>query len=573
MKSEADPESAAIIAEQVRLLYKGGLASLFTNAALAAILVSLQSEVVESAPVMAWCAAFALITLGRVLLLYAYSRRLNGAAAMARAKPWLSRFRLGALLNAAIWGAASVALFPAQDIPHQTFLAFTLAGLSAGGVVSLAADSLCASAFMLIALTPLAMRLLFEDAAIPRAMAAMVLLYLVFLLTSARRMSRDIMARKQAQIELDEQDALLRKLSARIPGMLYQLRRSPAGAFSVPYASDGLRTVYELTPEEVRGTAAGLIARVHPSDIEGFLQSIEASAETLAPWRHDYRVLLPQGGERWLGGNALPERLDDDGSVLWHGYIADISERKTAEQALEYARQQAEAANRAKSVFLSSMSHELRTPLNAIFGFAQLLEMEESLNAEQIDYAHEIMHAGRHLLDLITDVLDLSKIESGKVDLDIESVSCAGVVDDCLALLQAQAEKRGIRIDCGGLETLVLRADRVRLKQAILNLLSNAIKYNRPNGRVLIQATLGKPGRRRLAVADTGLGIAAEQMPKLFQPFNRLGAEGGNIEGTGIGLVITRRIVEMMGGEMGVASEAGRGSVFWIELPTGERPT
>jgi len=573
MKINGDAESsAAIIGETVRLLYAGALNSLLTNAALAAILVTLQSEVIEPALVVAWVAAFAAASVGRLLLIFFYRRALSLASAGPgglRWLNWLNGYRAGTWANAMVWGLASVALFPSQDIAHQTFLSFTLAGLSAGGMVSLAADSLAGSVFVLLVLTPLVLRLLHEDGSIPRAMAAMVVLFLGFLIASSRRMYRDIVDRKQAQIALGLRDALLRKLSDRIPGTLYQLSYAADGGFSVPYASNGLRVAYELSPADVQADAAAIFSRVHPEDLDDFRQSLLESAHTLTPWRHDYRVRLPQRGECWLGGNAVPER-QEDGSVLWHGYLADITERKAAEQALEHARQQAEAANKAKSVFLSSMSHELRTPLNAIFGFAQLLEMEEGLNAEQLDYAHEIMRAGRHLLELITDVLDLSRIESGKVELLMEAVPCGGLVEDCLPLLRPQADNRGIRIDCEGLAAIVLKADRARLKQAVLNLISNAIKYNRPNGRVWIHVLQGKPGSRRLAVTDTGFGIPAEQIPKLFQPFNRLGAEGGNIEGTGIGLVISRRIVEMMGGEIGVESEPGSGSTFWIELPAAE---
>lgn len=563
MKFNGDLESsAAIVAEKVRLLYQGALSSLLTNVTLAAILVFLQSEVIESIKIIVWIVLIGFTSIVRILLVYYYRHAKN---LLSSGPLWLNYYRIGTWVNAVVWGLASFLLYPNQDIAHQSFLAFTLAGLSAGGIVSLAADSLAGSFFVIIVLTPLAVRLVMEAQPIPRAMAAMVLLFLGFLSFNSRRMCRDIVDRKQAQIALDARDALLRKLSDRLPGTLYQLHYCPDGTYGIPYASNGSRITYELTPDELQADASIAFTRIHPDDMDEFKRSVQESAQTLSPWQHDYRVLLPQRGERWLAGNAVPEKLED-GSILWHGYLNDISERKAAEQALDHARQQAEAANKAKSIFLSSMSHELRTPLNAIFGFAQLLEMEEGLTAEQRDYAHEILNAGRHLLDLITEVLDLSKIESGKVELTMEPVNCAELVEDCLPLLRPLTYKQNIRIECNHLGGLVMLADQVRLKQAIINLISNAIKYNRPNGLVQIHIMEGNSSRHRLAVTDTGYGIPPDQLSQLFQPFNRLGAEGGSIEGTGIGLVICRRIVEMMGGEIGVESEVGKGSTFWIDL-------
>lgn len=235
------------------------------------------------------------------------------------------------------------------------------------------------------------------------------------------------------------------------------------------------------------------------------------------------------------------------------------------------AMEAAERANQAKSEFLSSMSHELRTPMNAILGFAQILEYEDSLTEDQRDSVHEISKAGRHLLHLINEVLDLSKVESGHVDLSIEPVELHPLVDECQSLIGPLAEERGISLAMPVLPRLFARADRVRLKQVLINLLSNAIKYNRPGGGVRLYVQRAVPGEiLRIAVADTGLGIAPERLGELFQPFSRLDAERGEVEGTGIGLTITRRLVEMMGGSVGVESKVGAGSTFWVDLPEDE---
>lgn len=248
------------------------------------------------------------------------------------------------------------------------------------------------------------------------------------------------------------------------------------------------------------------------------------------------------------------------------GILRDISQRKQHEREIIAARDEAEHANKAKSEFLSSMSHELRTPMNAILGFGQLLEIEAGLNEDQADYVDEMLKAGRHLLELINEVLDLAKIESGNINLSLESLSCTELVAECLALVKPIAQVRGITIKDALAGAYVVRSDRTRLKQVLLNLLSNAIKYNRPQGEVSVQVNVHN-GLVRFAVSDTGYGIPAARQQEVFQPFSRLGAEESDIEGTGIGLTISRRLMKMMGGVIGMESEEGRGSVFWIELP------
>jgi len=250
----------------------------------------------------------------------------------------------------------------------------------------------------------------------------------------------------------------------------------------------------------------------------------------------------------------------------------EIAERKAAEQALIAARDEADRANHAKSDFLSSMSHELRTPMNAILGFSQLMATDDSLATEHQEGVAEILKAGHHLLNLINEVLDLAKIESGHVDLTLEPVAVRPLVEECLSLVGTLAARREVRMGHAVPEEAVVQADRTRLKQALLNLLSNAIKYNHHGGSVSLDVHQVDGSRLRIRVTDTGPGIASERLPELCQPFNRLGAENSNIEGAGIGLSITRRLVEMMGGTLEVESKTGIGSTFWIELPLESPP-
>ena len=259
----------------------------------------------------------------------------------------------------------------------------------------------------------------------------------------------------------------------------------------------------------------------------------------------------------------------------------DVTERKRLDQVLQEknaelrnAKVLAEEANRSKSDFLSSMSHELRSPLNAILGFAQLMESDSPAplprQKENID---QILQAGWHLLKLINEILDLAKIESGRLSLSPESVSLAEVLAECQSMIEGQAQKRGILMTFPQFDIpCYLHADRTRLKQTLINFLSNAIKYNRDQGTIEVAYAPSTPGHIRISIKDTGAGLPPEKLAQLFQPFNRLGQEAGSVEGTGIGLVVAKQLIELMGGGVGVESTVGVGSVFWFELMVGAEP-
>ncbi|MDR3483060.1 MAG: PAS domain S-box protein [Burkholderiaceae bacterium] len=259
----------------------------------------------------------------------------------------------------------------------------------------------------------------------------------------------------------------------------------------------------------------------------------------------------------------------------------DVTDRKQFEYRLqennvelENAKAAAEKANLAKSEFLSSMSHELRTPLNAVLGFAQLMasDVPPPTSAQKLSI-DQILQAGWYLLRLINEILDLAMIESGKVTMSKEAMSLTEVLQDCQAMIEPQAQKRGIQLTFPQLDALFyVHADRTRVKQVIINLLSNAIKYNRVGGAVIVTCVATADSRVRLSVKDTGDGLTPEQLAQLFQPFNRLGQESSTEEGTGIGLVVTKQLVELMGGVIGVESRVGFGSVFWFELPSAAAP-
>ncbi len=319
-------------------------------------------------------------------------------------------------------------------------------------------------------------------------------------------------------------------------------------------------------PEEVAERAAALTLELGTPIAPGFeALAFKASREIEDIYELTY---ICKDGSRFPAIVSITALRDDPGNII--GYLligTDNSARKRVERELHEAMAAAEKANRAKSEFLSSMSHELRTPLNAILGFAQLLESGSPVpTVTQRRNIDQILKAGWYLLELINEVLDLALIESGTVSLSNEPVALAEVMTECRAMIEPQARSRGIGLTFPQFDIpLYVNADRTRVKQVLINLLSNAIKYNRPNGSVAVEVALVRSAVR-ISVRDTGVGLTPDELGQLFQPFNRLGKEGGVEEGTGIGLVVTKRLVDLMEGEIGVESTVDEGSVFWIEF-------
>ena len=285
--------------------------------------------------------------------------------------------------------------------------------------------------------------------------------------------------------------------------------------------------------------------------------------------RSRLRYLTVDGRTLWaqVGVSVLRDSNGIAKRMVW--VVEDITEHLALEES-KRAREGAEAANRAKSEFLSRMSHELRTPLNAMLGFSQLLELDrrQPLAAHQFEWTTQIRQAGWHLLHMINDTLDLARIESGHIEVDTHPLDLGELVTAVVALLAHNAEQRGIGIDVRLFEgASAVRGDRTRVKQVLTNLLSNAIKYNVDGGRVLISSHATARDMVALEISDTGEGMDATQLAQLFQPFNRLGRESGPVEGTGIGLVISLRLAELMGGTLRARSTRGGGSTFTLELP------
>jgi PAS domain S-box-containing protein len=382
----------------------------------------------------------------------------------------------------------------------------------------------------------------------------------------------DLTAQREREQLASQAAARLERIAQHVPGILYQFELDTQLVPRFPYLSQRARMLLGVDLARAADNAAELMERIHPDDREAVTASIIESAHRLSLWQWEFRVQAAPDRLLWMRASSSPTRRAGGGTV-WHGYMQDVTELRE----LEHARQDkaaAEAANRAKTEFLSRMSHELRTPLNAVLGFSQLLEIDraESLSEGQRRRVKLIREAGEHLLRMIGDLLDLTRIESGSLQVQLDAVPVLPLAEEAIDMLRPQAAAAQVRmaLQLKG-QALAVLADRTRLRQVLLNLLSNAVKYNRPGGSVDVLIAPARPAEGKawlsITVQDSGVGIEAADLPHLFEPFNRLAQARGGIEGTGIGLSVTRALVTLMQGRIRANSQPGVGSSFHILLP------
>lgn len=389
----------------------------------------------------------------------------------------------------------------------------------------------------------------------------------------AVRTYTDVTDRRSAERMLAESEALYRLLAEHASDIIARLALDG----SPRYVSPAVEWTLGFSADEIVGQRS--YGMIHPGDAPHFATVLD----TVASGATDdagctYRCRHKDGRWVWLETQfrvVRDARSDEPMELI--ACTRDVGERQAQAEQLELAREAAEinaeearAASKAKSEFLARMSHELRTPLNAVLGFAQMLQMNKpgNLTSAQLEYAGHIAKGGHHLLTLVNELLDLASIESGRMKFSIEPVALASALDLAAEAMRPIAGRARVNLQVGDVpEDLLVSADAQRLRQILMNLLSNAIKYNTPGGRVSMAAQRQDPGMVRVSVEDDGHGIAVELQPSIFEPFNRLGAEYTAVEGSGIGLALSRRLVEAMDGHIGFESEAGKGSTFWIDLP------
>lgn len=346
----------------------------------------------------------------------------------------------------------------------------------------------------------------------------------------------------------------LQHIAEQLPGVVYQFQLYSDGRSCFPYASEGLRDVYGLQPEEVREDASSVFARIHPDDLLDVTASIQASAEHLSVWHREYRFLHPLKGLIWLEGRAMPQPRADD-SILWHGFITDITQRKHLEQM--------------KNEFVSTVSHELRTPLTSIAGSLGLINGEAlgpvpNAMREMLSIAQSNSQRLRQLID---DLLDMDKLLAGKMNFIPQQLDIDSFLAECVTSHQGFARQHDVQLTYTGGPVAQITADPMRLQQVLSNLLSNALKFSPAGSQVLLSAQeLG--GQIRILVVDQGPGVPAEFVDRLFEKFSQADASDRRQKGgTGLGLAISKELMERMGGCIGFYPRPGGGSVFWVELP------
>ena len=383
---------------------------------------------------------------------------------------------------------------------------------------------------------------------------------------------RNLTKLKQIEYALRESEARLKAVASNIPGAIYSISFSLDGDTHFEYISESCRELFEVEAEAILADAQVLLGQIHPEDISGYFQAVNCSIQNLTPFSHEWRHILPSGKIKWILGNSRPECRDND-RIVCHGVVLDISDRKATEVQLLEAKEAAEAANRAKSAFVANMSHELRSPLNAILGFAQLLNTSQNLTPKQQENLGIIQRSGEHLLGLINDILDLSKIEAGNMTVNQVEFDLLLMLDELQEMFRLKATAKQLQLDfvlSPNLPKYVF-GDRLKLRQILINLLSNAIKFT-PKGKVILTADctanqeITSEFGVRFIVKDTGVGIAPEELGQLFNPFVQTQAGIKSQQGTGLGLAIGNKYVQLLGSKFKVDSELGVGTTFQFEV-------
>lgn len=383
---------------------------------------------------------------------------------------------------------------------------------------------------------------------------------------------RDVTARTRAQAALEETERRLAATASNFPGAIYQRAMDADGNVTYPFVSRGIRDLIGVDPDEAVSSPETLMEIV-PFEVRSRIrEAIEMSARDMTPYEIEAPAFTRSGDQVWLRSVARP-RPHPDGGVIWDGVFLDITERTLARQALQAAKDEAEAANKAKSYFLANVSHELRTPLNAVLGYSEVLRDEvfgPMQHEKYHEYSKDIHASGEHLLNLIEDILDLSKIETGNIVVEESEVNVHTLVEDTVRIAAPAVQAGGFDLSIEiAPEFPTILADEMRLRQVLLNLMSNAFKFTPGGGSIVVMAKISQKGEPEFTVRDSGIGIDEADIPQVMAPFGRVQqAINDNERGTGLGLPLSKSLIEMHGGTFGISSEPGVGTEVKFTLPS-----
>ncbi|MFZ4570632.1 MAG: PAS domain-containing hybrid sensor histidine kinase/response regulator [Bacteroidales bacterium] len=378
----------------------------------------------------------------------------------------------------------------------------------------------------------------------------------------------DITDRKQAEEKLHEKNVQFRKLSANLPDLIFQFTRRPNGSYYVPIASEGIKNIFGCSPEDVIEDFAPIGSVIYPEDSERVISDIEHSAKHLTYFTCEFRVQIPGKPIQWIFSRSTPEKLAD-GSITWYGFNANITEMKQTEFDLITAKEHAEESDRLKSAFLANMSHEIRTPMNGILGFAQLLREPNLTGEEQQEYIRIIEKSGKRMLNIINDIVNISKIESGQTDIFISETNINEQIEFMHEFFTPEIRKKGLQFVYKTTlppKESIINTDREKIYAILTNLVSNAIKYTNTGS---VEFGYEKKGKYlEFYVKDTGIGVSKDQEAIIFERFR----QGDDLtkqftEGTGLGLSIAKGFVELLGGKIWLKSELGQGTTFYFTIP------
>ena len=554
--------------EQVRLLYDqaniGLVATLLASLILGSYLLMVDATVSTIGP---WWLATLLVALWRWRL----NRQFRATQdASVKLPLWYHRFVLGATLAGLTWGIGGAAAAFEVSLINQTLILLVIATMVAGAILFLGPVVPAYTGYMLGAGLPLLAWMLWQRDTTHTVIAVLTLLFMTVTWLAVLRFSNLLSKVLYLKSKSNSLAGDLRIADEQIQDSDSMLAEAARTAMLGHWHFDEVAKEYLSISEEyarIFGYTRDEFLKLYRSlDDDMSLVIPEDREKALAGYasgsvEFDYRVVRKDGQIRYVR-EISNHILDEKGRLIEaKGTLQDITEIKQAQL-------EAERATLAKSEFLSRMSHELRTPMNAVLGFSQLLEIDPSLNQEQKSHVNHILGAGKHLLVLIEEVLDLERIDSGRIQLFMDAVDPGRILQECRQLIQPLADQNDVIIEVNTPAENIpaVWADKLRLKQVLLNLVSNGVKYNRKGGRVAVILEGGGKGKLRISIGDTGIGIPEERMGELFEPYSRLGAERSGIEGAGIGLTITKRLVELMGGNLGVETTQNLGCTFWLEL-------